>query len=253
MRDYGKVYSTFWSSATTGGMSDDAKLLALYLMTCSHSTIVGVFRLPDGYISEDLGWVPERVAEGFAELFRKGFANRCGTSKWVWICKHLDWNKPENPNQRKAAAKVALSIPDECAWKLDFMRVCGPLLGLQEPEDPERFGNGSETLSKPETGTEAETGTEEPLSGDVAAKSPRPTRKAPPGFLVDAGLQAWARKTVPGLNIRAETEKFRDHTFKTALSDWPGAWRNWMRRAADMATSRPGVRSAADDIFAGAK
>ena len=253
MRDYGKVYSTFWSSATTGGMSDDAKLLALYLMTCSHSTIVGVFRLPDGYISEDLGWVPERVAEGFAELFRKGFANRCGTSKWVWIRKHLDWNKPENPNQRKAAAKVALSIPDECAWKLDFMRVCGPLLGLQEPEDLERFGNGCETLSKPETETGTETGTEEPPSGDVAAKSPRPTRKAPPGFLVDADLQAWARKTVPGLNIRAETEKFRDHTYKPALTAWPGAWRNWMRRAADMPAARPGARSVTDDIFAGAK
>ena len=83
MRDYGKVYSTFWSSSTTGGMSDDAKLLALYLMTCHHSTIAGVFRLPDGYISEDLGWVPERVSKGFAELLAKGFANRCETTKWV--------------------------------------------------------------------------------------------------------------------------------------------------------------------------
>jgi hypothetical protein len=47
MRDYGKVYSTFWSSDTTSPLSDDGKLLALYLMTCGHSTIAGVFRLPD--------------------------------------------------------------------------------------------------------------------------------------------------------------------------------------------------------------
>jgi len=145
MRDYGKVYSTFWSSQTTGGLSDDAKLLAVYLMTCSHSTIAGVFRLPDGYVSEDLGWDQERVSKGFDELFRKGFANRCETTKWAWVCKHLEWNKPENPNQRKAAAKIALSVPDECGWKLDFMRVSADLLGIEWKE----AGNPSETLSKP--------------------------------------------------------------------------------------------------------
>jgi hypothetical protein len=130
VRDYGKVYSTFWSSQTTGGMSDDAKLLALYLVTCSHSTIAGVFRLPDGYVSEDLGWVPERVRQGFGELFSKGFANRCETTKWVWVCKHLEWNKPENPNQRKSAAKIASGIPPECSWKRAFMRACGESLGF---------------------------------------------------------------------------------------------------------------------------
>lgn len=145
MRDYGKVYSTFWSSSTTGGMSDDAKMLALYLMTCSHSTIAGAFRLPDGYVSEDLGWASERVAKGFAELFDKGFANRCGTTKWVWVCKHLEWNKPENPNQRKAASKIAASIPDECAWKREFWRVCGEVLALEPLQDR----NPSETVSEP--------------------------------------------------------------------------------------------------------
>jgi len=145
VRDYGKVYSTFWSSTTTGSLSDDGKVLALYLMTCSHSTIAGVFRLPDGYVSEDLGWGPERVREGFTELFGKGFANRCETTKWVWITKHLTWNPPENPNQRKAAAKCAVQIPDECGWKLGFMRVCGPLLNLEAPENTNPCG----TLAEP--------------------------------------------------------------------------------------------------------
>jgi hypothetical protein len=145
MRDYGRVHSTFWSSQTTGPLSDDGKMLALYLMTCSHSTIAGVFRLPDGYVSEDLGWAPERVAKGFAELFAKGFANRCETTKWVWILKHLEWNPPENPNQRKAASKVACSVPDECGWKQAFMRACGEALGLKAPEK----SNPSETVPKP--------------------------------------------------------------------------------------------------------
>jgi hypothetical protein len=145
MRDYGKVHTRFWSSDTIRGLTDDGRLLAMYLMTSPHSTIAGVFRLPDGYVCEDMQWTPERVAQGFAELFAKGFGNRCETSKWVWVTKHLEWNPPENPNQRKSAAKVALSVPDECAWKLDFMRVCGPSLGIETPQKP----NPSLTVVKP--------------------------------------------------------------------------------------------------------
>lgn len=174
MRDYGKVYSTFWSSATTGGLSDDGKLLAMYLMTCSHSTIAGVYRLPDGYVSEDLGWGHERVAKGFTELFDKGFANRCGTTKWVWICKHLEWNKPENPNQRKAAAKVALSIPSECGWKLDFMRVCAPSLDIDWPEN----GNPSGTLDEPFLNQKQKQEQKQDTSGKDGKPSGNPAEKS---------------------------------------------------------------------------
>lgn len=146
MRDYGKVHTSFWSSPTIQGMSDDARLLALYLMTSPHTTIVGVFRLPDGYASEDLGWAAERVAKGFEELLSKGFANRCETTKWVWITKHLVWNPPENPNQVKAAAKCAATIPIECAWKQAFMRLHGPLLGFGDEFEEKGCGTLSEPL-----------------------------------------------------------------------------------------------------------
>ena len=171
MRDYGKVYSTFWSSPTVTSLPDDAKVLALYVLTCTHSTIAGVFRMPDGYVSEDLGWTVERVQKGFAELFANGFANRCETTKWIWVIKHLTWNPPDNPNQRKAAAKVAIAVPDECSWKREFMRVCGQKLGIEEPPttnpsatvgEPSR---NQEQKQKAEAGPEAEAEAEEkPLS-----------------------------------------------------------------------------------------
>ena len=40
-------------------VSDDARLLALYLLTGQHTNMIGCFRLPDGYVSEDLAWTPE--------------------------------------------------------------------------------------------------------------------------------------------------------------------------------------------------
>lgn len=176
MRDYGKVYGTFWSSQTTHSLSDDGKLLALYLMTCSHATIAGVFRLPDGYVAEDIGWDQSRVQQGFMELLSKGFANRCETTKWVWVVKHLEWNKPENPNQRKSAAKIALSVPSECAWRLDFMRVCGESLGLEEASD----SNRSTTVKQPLSNQEQEQEQDKEEANASLSASPQQTEPDEP-------------------------------------------------------------------------
>lgn len=169
MRDYGKVHTSVWSSPTIRALSDDGKMLAFYLMTSPHSTIAGVFRLPDGYVCEDIKWEPARVSAAFAELLLQGFANRCETTKWVWINKHLEWNPPENPNQRKSAAKVALGVPDDCRWKQDFMRVCGPSLGIELPKTANPSGTVGEPLPNQEPEQEPE---QEKPSASSAAKLP---------------------------------------------------------------------------------
>ena len=188
MRPYGKVHSTFWSSATINALSDDGKLLALYLMTSPHSTIAGVFRLPDGYVSEDMKWDSVRVAQGFAELLRNGFANRCETTKWVWVTKHLEWNQPENPNQRKAAAKVALSVPDQTTWKLDFMRVCGPLLNISESPVQPKNDNRSETLEEGFPNQEQEQEQKNTVAKATGADAPDPIFGDGLSYLVRCGV-----------------------------------------------------------------
>ncbi len=68
------------------------------------------------------------------------------------------------------------------------------------------------------------------------AAAPRGTRKPPQSFEVTAAMVEWAGQNASLLSpasLRRETDKFRDHTFKFAIVDWPGAWRNWMRRAHD--------------------
>jgi hypothetical protein len=115
---------------------DDGQLVALYLMTCSHNTIAGAFRLPDGYILEDTGWNAERVSKGFPGTVRNGFAERCPVTKWVWICKHLEWNPPENPNQWKAVAKICKTIPANCSWRSRFRTVETVSKGLNNSPVP---------------------------------------------------------------------------------------------------------------------
>lgn len=183
MRDYGKVYSSIWSSADFRALSEDGRTLVLYLLTSHHGTIAGVFRLPDGYACEDMQWEPARVVEAFGELLSKGFANRCETTKWVWVSKFLEWNPPENPNQRKAASKMACSVPDQCSWKSAFMRVCGPLLGIEPPQE----ANGSPTVTEQLLNQKQEQEQEQKQNKTDAHLSagdakPQAVKAEPPGF-----------------------------------------------------------------------
>lgn len=59
----------------------------------------------------------------------------------------------------------------------------------------------------------------------------------PDGFVPSERGMEWAEKSWPPEFVRAETEKFVDHFRGTGgkKSDWEAAWRNWMRRAEDMA------------------
>lgn len=80
--------------------------------------------------------------------------------------------------------------------------------------------------------------------GDSAPKS-RPARKCPESFEVTPAMQAWATTNAPLVSLDQATATFRDHTFKTAITDWAGAWRNWMRREQQFTADRqrPGARA----------
>lgn len=117
MREYGKIHSSFWTSNDIRSMSEDGRTLAAYVLTSPHSNMLGCFRIPPAYVSDDLNWSMERVTKGFAELFAKGFATLSEGSNWLVIHKFLKWNQPENPNVVKAAEKLFDQIPDECGAK----------------------------------------------------------------------------------------------------------------------------------------
>lgn len=167
MRDYGKVFCSIWSSSDFRQLDEDARHLVLYLLTCPHATIAGVFRLPDGYITDDVQWPRERVAEAFENLQDMCFATRCPVTHWVWIYKFLTWNPPENPNQWKAVEKVAATIPKDCLWLEQYKaNRDGPDWLKNSPKK----WNPSETLSEPVTVTVAVTGS---VKEPTASATPR--------------------------------------------------------------------------------
>lgn len=112
MREYGVVYTKFWTDNDVQHLSDDAKLLFLYLFTGPHTSSSGCFRLPLAYVSADLHWNIETVSERFMELFENGFANRCQNTDWMVIPKFLKHNPIQNPNCGLFIAKQLSCLPD---------------------------------------------------------------------------------------------------------------------------------------------
>lgn len=72
-----------------------------------------------------------------------------------------------------------------------------------------------------------------PLRVSAAAKTQRASKKCPISFSITPEMWEWAGAAAPLVDVDAETAKMRDHTFKSPISDWVGAWRNWIRRAAE--------------------
>lgn len=186
MRDYGKVYTAFWTSEDVRAMTEDERTLALYLLTCPHGNMLGCFRLPDAYAAEDLAWQVERVSKGFAELSSKGYAYRCERSAWVVISRYLKWNQLENPNVGKAAGKMfeALTAPHEIKVLLvKALRDFSPAFPRAILEKFESLSKAFRTPSglSPESGAVAVAVASTPTgAGTGAAAVPPPAEDAEP-------------------------------------------------------------------------
>jgi hypothetical protein len=200
VREYGKVYTAFWTSEDARSMSEDGRMLALYLMTCPHGNMLGCFRLADAYAADDMQWPIERVQKGFDELFEKGFAYRCKRSQYVFIRYFLKWNLFENPNVGKAAGKMfqQLGAPDMVKSALaaalrEFAphfpsKILDAFESSTEPfENP--FETNAETRARARASTRARTG-----AGSAAGAADGEPSATPPATRKDddpVKLEVW--------------------------------------------------------------
>lgn len=240
MREYGQIQCSFWQRACEEGWSNDAMLLGTYLLTGPHSNGIGCYRLPTGYVCDDLNWDAERVEKGFTELFEHGFANRFG--RVVLIPKFLRWNAISNANVAIARQREFEAIPNDEAkhhaaralidfgnhWEEGFRKRLETLskgLGKQNPTQPNP--NQPEREGAP--------------AGDAPPTKPKSKNKKgeriPDNFPGDDEL-LWATQESPGVDHNREAAKFRDYWKgvpgqKGCKLDWPATWRNWIRRSAE--------------------
>jgi hypothetical protein len=160
MRDYGKVYSSFWQSSTMSELSKPARDLVLYMLTCPQGNSAGVFYLPAGYACSDMRTSFEEFSASMDELESIQFVKYCKTTKWVWVKNHFEFNPLQNSNQVTGAKQTALEVPKKCSWRSEFLISVELFLNLNDSERlgvktgldspvSEPFRNPSETLSEP--------------------------------------------------------------------------------------------------------
>ena len=113
MRTYGSIQTCFWENPSVQKLSDQGKLLVTYLFTGLHTNMIGCFRLPAGYITEDLSWDIQKVKNTFCELSEMNFITRDEKSGWLIIHDFLKWNPVQNHKQAKGIQKIFDSIPNQ--------------------------------------------------------------------------------------------------------------------------------------------
>ena len=157
MREFGRIETVIWRNGRFRDLSDDARLLWLYVLCCPHGNAVGCFVLPDGYIAADLDWSFERVSETVSELLAKGRIDRDEATSLTRVRGWWGHNTIENPNVAKAAMKAILSLP-KCGvlsrFLTDFEPFPIPLAKLLHERFPNGYPNTIETKEpepEPET------------------------------------------------------------------------------------------------------
>lgn len=175
---YRRVSNRFWTSPTVRKLSEDARWLFLYLITCPHNNMLGAFLAPAGYIQADIKWPAKRVLAALKELqtVRKpdgqiGVIIYDEAAEVVLIKDHLFHEGISNPNCEKSARKCLASLPDTVEiFKalLDVLERLSPRLtkGLRQ-ELTQRLGHTG-------TGTGTGTGTKTIRQAPPAPAGPTP-------------------------------------------------------------------------------
>lgn len=155
---YVHIKSRFWMDEKVRGWSDDAKLLALYLLTSPHNNVLGCYVLPELYACADLGWERKRFAKAFARLVEDDFVKVDPKTDLVLIVNYLRHNPIDNGNRAEGAIKVLAELPRSGLFKVlaEMVRELGKpyleqlaqaleswALGSSGEGDPEGFGVAS--------------------------------------------------------------------------------------------------------------
>lgn len=88
MRDYGKVAPGFWTGKTgkaIKGKGPEAVIVGLYLLTCQHANMLGLYYLSKTYIAVDTPLGLEGASKGLQGAIEAGFCRYDEDSEVVWV------------------------------------------------------------------------------------------------------------------------------------------------------------------------
>lgn len=166
MRDYSKVSSAFWTGKTGKSLrgNQQAQIVAIYLMTCPHANMIGVFHCPIIYIAHETGSTIEGATKGLNDLVEGAFCTYDHDAETVWVHEMAKYQIGENlsPNDKQVIGikKQYANLPSGLIKQGFFARYKDDYLLAVKSDLPKPLASPLQAPTKPEAGTEAGTGTE---------------------------------------------------------------------------------------------
>ncbi len=160
---YSRIEDKFWIDPMVRKMTEDARILFLYILTTPQRNIVGLFHLPSAFACYHLQWTPQRFEKALKELIKANRVKYDFDLELIFIKNFFKYQAPENPNQVKSAIEVLNELPDTL--------LLADLANILERSKDDKFvtlaeglrnrfetvtkglAKGSETVSKPVTVT----------------------------------------------------------------------------------------------------
>jgi uncharacterized phage protein (TIGR02220 family) len=87
-----KVHPQVWSSPSVRSLSEDARLLWLYLLTCPHGASMGFYYLPLSYAAYDVQFGMDRLAKALKELCERKMAAYDQETSVALVLQYLKYN-----------------------------------------------------------------------------------------------------------------------------------------------------------------
>lgn len=142
MARYYPVSPQFWTDPTVKAWDDETRLLALYVLTCPHRNLEGLYHLPPLYIEANLGWPKAAIKKAMRRLERDGFLSVDSKSEVVLIRQALKYQHPKSKKQLQGALKALEEVPPN-DLRDEFMEACQTFA----PEFHDALVNGIDTHS----------------------------------------------------------------------------------------------------------
>lgn len=87
MRDYAKVSPHFWTGSTGKQLRQcpEAVVVSMYLMTCPHANMLGLYYMPLLYVAHETGLGMEGASKGLQWACNAGFCSYDESTEMVWV------------------------------------------------------------------------------------------------------------------------------------------------------------------------
>lgn len=203
MARYRTVDVRIWMDGKFMNLSDNGKLLFLYLLTSQHTTPLGTLSITIPVLSAWLQKDSETVSKGLRELISNGMV-MVDEAGLIWVRNFLKFNPPSNPNCASGllkffeempdcglVAKIAESVLEACKTKGNqyvkaveepINEVISKFKNDEIPtENMDSFGNRSETVSEPFRNQEQEQEQEQEQKKEKEKKEKSPSLQKPEG------------------------------------------------------------------------